>query len=76
MPTVPTFAVQETGGSRHIGGTRGDPIMQRDVSLSDSKCWDGGQKLVAKTQRWAKMGKLKLTPGDPTSKCPIKDSRS
>ena len=31
------------------GGTRGSPIMPRDVSLSDSKCWN----LVAKTQRWA-----------------------
>ena len=30
--------------------------MPRDVSLSESKCWNGGQKLVAKTQRWAKMG--------------------
>ena len=26
------------------GGTRGAPIMPRDVSLSDSKCWNGGQK--------------------------------
>ena len=26
------------------GGTRGSPIMPRDVSLSDSKCWNGGQK--------------------------------
>merc|ERR1719154_511341 len=31
-------------------------IMLRDVSLSDIKCWNGGHKLVAKTQRWAKMG--------------------
>ena len=23
------------------GGTRGAPIMPRDVSLSDSKCWNG-----------------------------------
>ena len=29
------------------GGTRGAPIMPRDVSLSDSKCWN----LVAKTER-------------------------
>ena len=28
------------------GGTRGAPIMPRDVSLSDSKCWNGGQKWV------------------------------
>ena len=52
--------------SRHNGGSSGAPlkplrddsapIMPRDVSLSDSKCWNGGQKLVAKTQRWAKMG--------------------
>ena len=28
------------------GGTRGAPIMPRDVGLSDSKCWNGGQKLV------------------------------
>ena len=26
------------------GGTRGSPIMPRDVSLSDSKCWNSGQK--------------------------------
>merc|ERR1719341_64283 len=31
------------------GGTRGAPIIPRDVSLSDSKCWNGGQKLVAST---------------------------
>ena len=55
MPTVPTFAVQDTNVSRHNGATSGAPIMPRDVSLSDSKCWNGGQKLVAKTQRWAKM---------------------
>jgi len=79
MPTVPTFAVRETGVSRHNGGSAGAPlkplrvdsvlralsslrglrerltslpIMPRDVSLSDTKCWN----LVAKTQRWAKMG--------------------
>ena len=28
------------------GGTRGSPIMPRDASLSDSKCWNGGQKWV------------------------------
>ena len=28
----------ETGVSRHKGGTRGAPIMPRDVSLSDSGC--------------------------------------
>ena len=33
-------------------GITGAPIMPRNVSLSDSKCWN----LVAKTQRWAKMG--------------------
>jgi len=37
MPTVPTFAVRETGVSRHNGGASGAPIMPRDVSLSDSK---------------------------------------
>ena len=46
MPTDPTFAVQETDVSRHNGGTSGAPIKPRDVSLSDSKCWNGGQKLV------------------------------
>ena len=35
------------------GGTRGAPIMPRDFSLSDRKCWN----LVAKTQRWAKIFK-------------------
>ena len=28
------------------GGTRGSPIMPRDVSLSDSKCWNGGHEWV------------------------------
>ena len=28
------------------GGTRGAPIMPRDVSLSDSKCWNGGHEWV------------------------------
>merc|ERR1719452_35552 len=56
MPTVQTFAVREADVLRHNGGTRGSPIMPRDASLSDSKCWNGGQKLVAKTQRWTKMG--------------------
>ena len=28
------------------GGTRGFPIIPRDVSLLDSKCWNGGQKSV------------------------------
>ena len=28
------------------GGTRGAPIMPRNVSLSDSKCWNGKQKWV------------------------------
>ena len=28
------------------GGTRGTPIMPRDVSLSDSKCWNGGHEWV------------------------------
>ena len=28
------------------GGTRGSPIMPRDLSLSDSKCRNGGQKWV------------------------------
>ena len=32
--------------SRHNGGTRGSPIMPRDISLSDSKCWNGRQKWV------------------------------
>ena len=52
MPTVPTFAVQETGVSRHIGGTRGDPIMQRRQSL--------GQQMLG---RWAKIGCENATVG-------------
>ena len=28
------------------GGTRGSPIMPRDASLSEGKCWNGGQKWV------------------------------
>ena len=43
LTTVPTFAVRETDVSRHNGDTRGSPTMPRDVSLSDSKCWNGGQ---------------------------------
>ena len=31
------------------GGTRGSPIMPRDLSLSDSKCWNGGYKWVNET---------------------------
>ena len=41
--------------SRNYGGKTKEIIiiiMTSDVSLSDSKCWN----LVAKTQRWAKMG--------------------
>ena len=63
MSTVPTFAVRETDVSRHNGGTSGSPIMPGDVSLLDSKCWNGGQKLVAKTQRWAKMGQAIAAEG-------------
>ena len=37
--------------------------MRRDVSLWDSKCWNGRQKLVAKTQRWAKIGCKNATVG-------------
>ena len=32
------------------GGTRGAPIMPRDVSLSDSKCWNGGHEWVLRQQ--------------------------
>ena len=32
--------------SRHNGGTRGAHIMPRDVSLSDSKCLNGGHEWV------------------------------
>ena len=60
LSTVPTFAVWETDVFRHNGGNSGAPIMPRDVSLSDSKCWNGGQKLVAKTQRWAHSERLEL----------------
>ena len=28
------------------GGTRGAPTMPRDVSLSNSKCWNGGHEWV------------------------------
>merc|ERR1719154_122471 len=35
-------------------GTRGAPIMPRDVSLSDSKCWNGGGK-------WVKLGDASLS---------------
>ena len=46
MPTVPTFAVRETDVSRHNGGASGAPLMPRDVSLSDSKCLNGGHEWV------------------------------
>ena len=48
MPTVPTFVVRETDVSRHNGRASGSPIMPRDVSLSDSKCWNGGHEWVIK----------------------------
>ena len=38
--------VRETDFSRHNGGTRGSPILPRDISLSDSKSWNVGQKWV------------------------------
>ena len=57
--TVPTFAVRETDVSRHNGGTSGAPLKPlrddsalralsslRDVSLSDSKCCNGGHEWV------------------------------
>ena len=46
LPTVPTFAVRKTDVSRHNGGTRGAPILPREVSLSDSNCWNGGHEWV------------------------------
>jgi len=46
LPTVPTFAVRETDVSRHNGGTSGSTIMPGDVSLSDSKCRNGGYEWV------------------------------
>ena len=40
------------GGIFHNGGTRGTPIMPRDVSLSDSKCWNGWHEWVKSNQIW------------------------
>ena len=34
------------------GGTRGIPIMPRDVSLSDRKCWNGGYAWVNEVYLW------------------------
>merc|ERR1719154_918580 len=34
------------------GGTRGAPIMPRDVSLSDSKCRNTGQKLARRDSKF------------------------
>ena len=45
-PLRSTFADRETNVSRHKGGTRGSTIMPRDVSLSDTKCWNGGHEWV------------------------------
>ena len=39
------------------GGTRGAPIMPRDVSLSDSKCWNGGHEWVKKSATHKKLHK-------------------
>jgi len=44
LPTIQTFAVRDTDVCRHNGGTRGSPIMPRDVSLSDSKFLNGGHE--------------------------------
>ena len=41
MGTLPSQSTIVSVGFE--GGTRGSPIMPRDVSLSDSKCWNGGQ---------------------------------
>ena len=49
MPTVPTFAGRETDVSWYNGGTSGAPIIPRDVSLSDSKCWNGGHEWVKRS---------------------------
>ena len=38
------------------GGTRGAPIMPRDVSLSDSTCWNGGHEWVgSETVYWRRL---------------------
>ena len=44
--------------SRHNGGTSGAPLkpLRDDSALRALSSLQGGQKLVAKTQRWAKMG--------------------
>jgi len=46
LSTIQTSAVRDTDVCRHNGGTRGFPIMPRDVSLSDSKCLNGGHEWV------------------------------
>ena len=58
MPTVQTFTVRETSVSRHNGGTSGAPLkpLRDDSAMRALSSLRGGQKLVAKTQRWAKMG--------------------
>ena len=50
-PRVPLLNPSETivlsiVSERFKGGTRGAPIMPRDGSPSDSKCWNGWQKWV------------------------------
>ena len=51
--SVPLKPLRDDSALRALSSMGGLPrIMPRDVILSDSKCWN----LVAKTQRWAKMG--------------------
>ena len=39
-------ALRALSSLRGLRGAPDAPIMPRDVSLSESKCWNGGQKLV------------------------------
>ena len=55
IPGAPLKPLRDDSALRALSSLRG-LVSRTDVSLSDSKCWNGGQKLVAKTQRWAKMG--------------------
>ena len=62
-PVRSTFAVQETAFLGIMGAPRVPPLNPSETivfwehyRLWGVKCWNGGQKLVAKTQRRAKMG--------------------
>ena len=45
--------------------------MPRDVSLSDSKCWNGGQKFILITSRSGGVREPQLFPGPVPGLCAV-----